>query len=199
MMSSSQSIETESHEDEVLVNFFCKNCNVYHKIWVEKNLFEAKDFPVSYTYLHGDPQFAAVLYIDANRKVRGVDYSKGFAVGKSQLDELLSKSKAQCLKCIPQEDIIAFRLIQGKMLLKFFTQPGYESSINFSAILEIMKQSSSVTRKKESCLKYYMKFQGFWVSCVEMMEYMFVLVVRDNVEIAHLETQSTAMFETLMS
>ncbi len=201
MVESTTSLDINAldHKDEVIINFFCKNCNSFHKIWIEKKLFEKKEFPVSYTYLHGDPQFAAVLYIDANYKVRGVDFSKGFAVDKSQLDEILLKSKAQCLKCIPNEDIIAFRLLEGKMILKFFTQAGFENAINFPAIIDTMNRSSSITRKQESCLKFCMKFSDLWISCSEMMEFKFILVVRDSVDIAHLETQSTAMFETLMS
>ena len=181
------------------VTFFCKNCNIFHKIKIDQALFRSREFPVSYTYLHGEPPFAAVLYIDANYKVRGVDYSKGFAVGKNELDEILLTSKARCLSSIPNEAIIAFRLLQDKNLLKFFTQQGFETSIDFTAILDIMHRSVSITRKDESCMKFYMKFSDLWIATLEMMEYKFLLVVRDSVDIEHLETQSMAMFETLMS
>jgi hypothetical protein len=194
-----QEVGRVSATPTAMVNFFCKNCNIFHKIKIDQALFESREFPVSYTYLHGDPPFAAVLYIDANYKVRGVEYSKGFAVGKTELDEILLSSKARCLSNIPNVDILAFRLLQDKSLLKFFTQQGFEATINFTSILDMMRHSSSITTKGESCMKLYLKFSDIWVTVLEMMEYKFILVVRDSIDIEHLETQSMAMFEALMS
>ncbi|HME55394.1 MAG TPA: hypothetical protein VKM55_24510 [Candidatus Lokiarchaeia archaeon] len=199
-----QALESPSEDlanssDKLRVNFSCKICNKFHKIEIERSLFKSQEFPVSYTYLHGEPPFAAILYIDANCKVRGVDYSKGFAVGKTELDEVLLSSKARCLTSIPNDEIIAFRLLHEKNLLKFFTKPEFESVIDFTAILDIVRHSTLIMKDGESCSKFFMKFTELWVAVFEMMEYVFILVVSGTVDIEHLGIQGMAMFETLMA
>jgi hypothetical protein len=184
--------------ETVTVSFPCKYCNMNHKVAVPREIFDDADYPVSYIFIHGSPQIVATLHIDANFKVRGVEYAQGFGVNKDELNDILNKSKCLCLTSIPQEMLFAFQLTQFGKVSKFFARDGYEKFFNFSGIHKIFKYSNKLVRSKEACSELFIKYSDFWIGALEMFEFTFILIADQSIDLEHLKTQMMAIFETIV-
>ncbi len=194
------SVEQQQYINEpVKLFFFCKQCNKRHDLEIERETFENIDFPATYVYLHGNPQIAAVLFIDAKFKVRSVEFSQGFGINQDQLGTLLRKSKCLALTSIPDDMIYGFQLYEGKALAKFYCKPGYDKRINFSSMRNFLKSTTKLVRSKETCSEFFIRFTDFWIAGLEMDPYSFIIVISTNIDIDHLKTQIMAIFESLMS
>ena len=70
--------------------------------------------------LHGDPPIFATLYIDANHKVRSVEFTNNFSINQNDLADILSKNKTLSLSNIPEEVIYGFEILEEKSIKKLY-------------------------------------------------------------------------------
>jgi hypothetical protein len=183
----------------VKIKFYCKHCNKNHDIEIESEYFEDMKYNFTYTYVHGDPQIAAILYIDGNYVVRTVEFSEVFSSDREKLNDLLNRSKNLTLSNIPIEKLYGFQLLEGKKVIKTFYQQGYYNKIQFHNIKKIFKMSPKLIKGEDSCTEFYFKYSNFWAGGITMMDYMFFMVVDYSIDIDHFKTQIMALFETLLS
>ncbi|MFX0102336.1 MAG: hypothetical protein ACFFCS_22415 [Candidatus Hodarchaeota archaeon] len=185
--------------ESVSINFFCKECNKKHKLEVDPAIFNTERYPISYIYVHGDPQIVATLYIDAKQKVRGVEFSSGIGVKTEQLHDILERSKIHALKSIPGDQIYAFQLFEEKKLIKYYVKPGYEEIIDFSGFKVFRMGASKLVKWKDEWSEFFIRYDDFWISGVFMMGYYFIIIVNSTIDVDRLKTQMMAILETLMS
>ena len=192
---------TESQEDTVKITFYCKHCNENHSLNIEKDYFVDIKFQTTYTYVHGSPQIAAILYIDKNHVVRAVEFSEVISTEDESefLSNLLNQSKSLTLSSIPADLIYGFQLMEQKIVLKMFYHQGYENKIQFGQLKKIFKTSAKLIKTGETCTEFYIKYSDLWAGGVTMMDYMFIMVVDSSIDIDHLKTQIMAIFETLLN
>jgi len=183
----------------VKIKFFCKYCNKNHDIEIESEYFEDMKYNFTYTYVHGNPQIAAILYIDRNFVVRTVEFSEVFSSDTEKLNDLLNRSKNLTLSHIPAEKLYGFQLSEGKKVIKTFYQQGFNNKIQFHNIKKIFKMSPKLIKDEDSCTEFYFKYSNFWAGGISMMDFMFFMVVDYSIDIDHLKTQIMALFETLLS
>ena len=190
----------ENEEDnKINIKFFCNKCQETHELSLSKKIFESQLFPVSYIYVHGDPQVVATLYIDAKYKVRGVEFSKGLSIKEDELTRILEKSKSQTLIGIPEERVFGFQLYEGDYVTRYYMKPEFKDRVNFSRLRQFKAIGHKVSLQKEDCSEFFIHYDNFWISCVCMMEYTFILIVDSSIDVARLKTQTMAIFETIMS
>ena len=143
-------------DENIEIKFSCKPCKADHTIKIGKDLFDTDKFPVTYGYLHGDPPIIATLYIDANKKVRGVEFTNDFGVNQDQLSETLERSQSLILTSIPEEMILGFELIQGKTIKKIYYRKGYEKAINFPEIFKIWKGAEKFLHEDTTLNEFFL-------------------------------------------
>ena len=192
-----ESITEKSEQDYVTAAYFCDQCKKRHKIKILKDIFEDADFPLSYSHFHGDPIVNATLYIDANYKVRGVEYPKGSNMQQNELDNILNSSKSQSLKSIPTDMIYAFQFSEEKKTTKYYNKPGYEKTFNFTYIKKLIRFSTKFMKTKEECNEFFLKYSDYWIVGQEMFGFMLLMVVDQSIDVDHLKTQATSIFESL--
>ena len=164
---------------------------------MSKSLFNTKHFPVSYVHLHGNPQIVAVLYIDKNYDVRGVEYPQDIGVNQEQLSLILDKAKSKTLSPIPESAIYAFELQREGAVHKLFYKSGYEETVDFSFITEMFALSKRFVNGREPLSEFYIKYSDFWFAGMELYGNQFLLVVDGAIDIDHLKVQMMGLFETL--
>ena len=184
----------------ITITFFCKHCNENHSIDIDKEYFKDIRFQITYTYVHGDPQIAAILYIDKNHTVRTVEFSEVISTEDERkfLDDLLNRSKSLTLSTIPADLIYGFQLTENRSVLKTFYHQGYKNKIQFSNLKKIFKTSTKLIKTGETCTEFYIKYSDAWAGGVSMMEYYFIMVVDNSIDIDHFKTQIMGLFETLL-
>lgn len=188
-----------SSSEQVRIRFFCRYCQKFHSLKLAQDLFASGKFPVTYAYIHGDPMVIATLFIDANYKVRGVEYMNEFGVSQDQLSHIMAKSKSLTLTSIPTDLIYAFQLLEDKKIQKIYMKDEFNKKINFNEIFKIWKLSEKIAKKDQTLNEFFLKYGEFWVSGLEFADYKFILVVDASVDIDHLKTQMMGLFETMLS
>ncbi|MHA1672901.1 MAG: hypothetical protein ACTSYI_04685 [Promethearchaeota archaeon] len=184
-------------QDYVTVVYFCDQCKKRHKVNILKDIFEDADFPLSYSHFHGDPIVNVTLYIDANYKVRGVEYPKGSNMQQNELDSILNSSKSQSLKSIPTDQIYAFEFSEEKKIKKYYNRPGYEKTFNFTYIRKLIKYSTKFMKTKEECNEFFLKYNDYWIAGLEMFDNSLMMVIDQSIDVDHLKTQVMTIFESL--
>lgn len=190
---------SKNQSDIVYVDFFCKACQESHLVAIDSELFNTKTYPIDYAYIHGNPVVVATLYIDANRKVRGVEFASDFGIGQDELGKILENCKNLVLTSIPDDMIFGFELSYKKKPIKMYFDQKHINSINLEEVSKLWKFSQKITKKKEELNQFFLKFTDFWIAGLEFAEHFFIIIVDASVDIDHLKTQMMAIFETLMS
>ena len=185
-------------EQTVEAMFFCNKCQKNHWVKLPKSLFNTKSFPVSYAFVHGDPQIIAILYIDKNHTVRGVEYPKQIGINRDQLSEIIDKSKSQTFSSIPEDLIYAFEVIAENEIKKIYFKQGFEQIVNFAAIREMITLTPNFIKSKESFSEFLIKYSDGWIGGMEMYDHYFTMVVDASIDIDHFKFQMMAMFESLI-
>ncbi|UYP44116.1 hypothetical protein NEF87_000401 [Candidatus Lokiarchaeum ossiferum] len=178
--------------------FFCNKCQENHWVQLPKSLFNTKSFPVSYAFVHGNPQIIAILYIDKNHTVRGVEYPKQIGINRDQLSEIIDKSKSQTFSSIPEDLIYAFEVIAEDKIKKIYSKQGFEQIVNFSAIREMITLTPNFVKTKESFREFFIKYSDCWIGGMELYDHYFTMVVDASIDIDHFKFQMMAMFESLI-
>ncbi len=184
--------------ENIMLKFDCKICNTNHTVMMNKDLFETDKFPISYGYLHGDPPIFATLYIDANHKVRSVEFTNDFSINQNDLADILSKNKTLSLSNIPEEVIYGFEILEEKSIKKLYIKKGYEKIINFQEITKNWKQSEKFL-KGLSCNEFFYRYSDFWIAGLALENYSFIIIVDGALDVDHLKTQAMAIFEALLN
>ena len=185
-------------EQTVEAMFFCNKCQANHWVKLPKSLFNTKSFPVSYAFVHGDPQIIAILYIDKNHAVRGVEYPKQIGINQDQLSKIINKSKSQTFSSIPEDLIYAFEVIAENKIKKIYFKPGFEQIVNFTAVRAMSTLTTNFIQSKEPYTEFFIKYSDCWIGGMEMYDHYFTMVVDSSIDIDHFKFQMMAMFESLI-
>ncbi|WP_371804715.1 hypothetical protein [Candidatus Lokiarchaeum ossiferum] len=177
------------------ITYYCSPCAKNHDVQIRKDFFNQKNFPVSYLYIHGNPQVITVLYIDKALSVRGSEIVKGIGVNKDQLNKILQESRFNTLKRIPLSSILAFRLFQNEDIKKMYVKRGFENSINFDAISNLISETQKITHNFEICSDFYMKFNDYWIGALQLLDFRFIMIVSSDIDVDHLKFQIMNLFE----
>ncbi|UYP44115.1 hypothetical protein NEF87_000400 [Candidatus Lokiarchaeum ossiferum] len=177
------------------IPYYCSVCAMTHVVQIRKENLQGKHFPISYVYIHGNPQLATVLYIDKDLQVRGYENVKGIGINSDQLDEILHESRFNTLKRIPLSSILAFRLFQNEDIKKMYVKKGFENSINFDAISNLISDTQKITHNFEMCSDFYMKFNDYWIGALQLLDFRFIMIVSSDIDVDHLKFQIMNLFE----
>lgn len=87
--------ENQPGEEMVKVSFHCKVCEENHVVEIPKHVSENQPkYPFTYSYLHGELRdILAILYIDANLKVRGTEVKRIDSDNLFAKDQVLAITK----------------------------------------------------------------------------------------------------------
>ncbi len=185
-------------EQTIEAMFFCNKCKETHWVKIPKSLFDTEAFPVSYAFVHGDPQIVAILYIDKNHTIRGVEYPKQIGINRDQLSEIIDRSKSQTFASIPQDLIYAFEIVAENEIKKIYFKPSYEQVVNFATIREMITITPKFVKSNESFSEFFIKYSDYWIGGMEMYDHYFTMVVDASIDIDHFKFQMMAMFESLI-
>ncbi|MHA1583892.1 MAG: hypothetical protein ACTSVU_06290 [Promethearchaeota archaeon] len=177
------------------IRFFCQKCDKLHEIEVPSIIFNSSYFPVSYVYVHEDSKIIAILYIDKNYQVRGVDYPIRFGIDKNQLTAALEKSKNHSFELIPENKIYVIKISSNGKILKLYYHPDYYELSYYPIIQNMKKMTSTFVNMKESSHEYYMKYSNVWILGLEMIDYDLLMVVDESIDIEHLKVQAMNLLE----
>ncbi|MHA1730063.1 MAG: hypothetical protein ACTSWY_15250 [Promethearchaeota archaeon] len=189
-------------EQFVKVSFKCSVCKKIHLIKINRDLIDkASNFPVSYLYIHGNPQIYTTLYIDAKYKVRGVEVLESVGVSTNEFNDILTKSKSRTLKTIPSELIFGFQLMKGrenkKEIIKIYYKEGFEDYFNFTEISRSLAQSRLFIKDNECYNECYFRFSDYWICALQMFNRTLFMAIDSSIDIERLKTQTMAIFETI--
>lgn len=176
--------------------FKCNKCNKTHVVEIPLKLLDAQFFPISYAYIHGSPEVIAILYIDKEGTVRGVEYPKGVGIKNSYLTEKLNIARANSLSPIPESKIYAFKLLRDQKIEKIYFQENYKELINFPISSNIKFLTMKTQNNIEYPDEFYLKYSEFWVLGLKFFEYDFIIIVDSTIDIEHLKTQAMVIFES---
>ncbi|HMF31619.1 MAG TPA: hypothetical protein VKK79_09405 [Candidatus Lokiarchaeia archaeon] len=177
------------------VEVFCPACGTTHAIVLDRNsIADAVQFPVKYTYLHGDSQVMLSLYLDSNFQIIKTEVVDLFEMNENQLEVILSDGEEAAQMITPNE-IYGFLLSRNGVTRTHYLNLQYETEFDLQGLKEIWKLGSKLARDQTPMDIFYMKQAKFWVAGVRKEDFELILVTAPNVTTEQLDSQLAYLFD----
>ena len=192
----------ESLSQLVEVRYKCEICDKNHTVSINKSMVDnSSSYPVSYLYVHGEPQILTALYIDSKYRVRGVEVLHGVGIEADEFNKIIDQSKQITLKSISPESILGFQLMMGKKIIKLYYKKNYSGRFNFTEISNIMKFSELFVQDGDSnnnCNEVYFKYPKYWIVGLKKYMHTLILIFDVKIKFSSLKSHSTSLFFALI-